>query len=41
MAGGSSAIVLARPDDAVLRAKVEGLLDALKANPELGIDRWI
>ena len=41
MAGGSSAIVLARPDDAALRAKVEGLLDALKANPELGIDRWI
>ncbi len=41
MAGGSSAIVLARPDDAALRARVEGLLDALKANPELGVDRWI
>jgi predicted AlkP superfamily pyrophosphatase or phosphodiesterase len=41
MAGGSSAIVLARPDDAALRAKVEGLLDAMKANPELGVDRWI
>ena len=41
MAGGSSAIVLARPDDAALRARVEGLLEALKANPELGVDRWI
>lgn len=31
--GGSSAIVLARPDDAALRSKVGALLAELKANP--------
>jgi predicted AlkP superfamily pyrophosphatase or phosphodiesterase len=32
--GGSSAIVLARPDDAVLKAKVADLLARLKADPK-------
>jgi predicted AlkP superfamily pyrophosphatase or phosphodiesterase len=36
-AGGSAAIVLAHPEDPVLRAKVEGLLAKLKADPRLGI----
>ena len=32
--GGSSAVVLARPDDAGLKAKVAGLLNGLKADPK-------
>ncbi len=36
--GASAAIVLARPDDATLKAKVKGVLDALAADPALGID---
>jgi predicted AlkP superfamily pyrophosphatase or phosphodiesterase len=32
--GGSSAVVLARPDDAALKAKVAGLLASLKADPK-------
>jgi predicted AlkP superfamily pyrophosphatase or phosphodiesterase len=32
--GGSSAVVLARPDDAALKAKVSGLLYQLKADPK-------
>ncbi len=36
-AGGSSAIMLARPDDAVLQAKVRALLDKLAADPSSGI----
>jgi hypothetical protein len=40
-AGGSAAVVLARPDDAALRARVEALLAKLAANPELHIERWI
>lgn len=35
--GGSAAIVLARPDDAALAAKVGTLLARLKADPALGI----
>src|SRR6185295_18935819 len=35
--GGSAAIVLARPDDAALVARVQALLDTLKADPALGI----
>ena len=35
--GGSIAVTLARPDDAALVAKVGGLLDQLKANPEARI----
>lgn len=37
-AGGSAAVVLARPDDAALKAKVAALLDRLKADPSLGIE---
>jgi predicted AlkP superfamily pyrophosphatase or phosphodiesterase len=37
-AGGSAAIVLARPDDAALKARVAALLDKLKADPALGIE---
>jgi predicted AlkP superfamily pyrophosphatase or phosphodiesterase len=40
-AGGSAGVVLARPDDKALRARVEALLDRLKADPSLGIDGWI
>ncbi len=36
-AGGSAAIVLARPDDAALRAKVAAVLKRLQSRPELGI----
>lgn len=36
-AGGTAAVVLARPADAALRAKVAGVLARLKARPELGI----
>lgn len=35
--GGSAAIVLARPDDLALQAKVRSLLSQLKTNPEVGI----
>lgn len=38
-AGGSAAIVLARPDDKALKKKVEALLKTLAGNPELGIAR--
>jgi predicted AlkP superfamily pyrophosphatase or phosphodiesterase len=37
--GGSSAIMLARPDDAALKAKVKALLDKLAADPNSGILR--
>jgi arylsulfatase A-like enzyme len=37
-AGGSAAIMLARPQDAALKAKVAALLDKLKADPALGIE---
>ena len=40
-AGGSAQIVLARPNDAELRARVEALLDQLKSDPALGVDTWI
>jgi predicted AlkP superfamily pyrophosphatase or phosphodiesterase len=40
-AGGSAGVVLARPNDPVLRAKVEALLDRLKSDPTLGIDAWL
>jgi predicted AlkP superfamily pyrophosphatase or phosphodiesterase len=40
-AGGSAGVVLARPDDAALRARVEALLDRLAADKTLGIDGWI
>ena len=36
--GGSSAVVLARPDDPALKAKVAGLLASLKADPKNCID---
>lgn len=39
--GGSAAIVLARPDDAALKARVATLLDTLAADPEMGIARVI
>ncbi|MFO1248074.1 MAG: ectonucleotide pyrophosphatase/phosphodiesterase [Alphaproteobacteria bacterium] len=39
--GASAAIVLARPDDAALKAKVSGLLKDLAAKPELGIAQVI
>jgi len=35
--GGSAGVVLARPDDAALIAKVRALLDRLKADPAMGI----
>jgi predicted AlkP superfamily pyrophosphatase or phosphodiesterase len=37
--GGSSAVVLARPGDAVLRRRVETLLTALAADPASGVAR--
>lgn len=39
--GGSAAIVLARPDDAALTAKVASLLAGLAADPAMGIARVI
>jgi Type I phosphodiesterase / nucleotide pyrophosphatase len=38
-AGGSAAIVLARPDDVALRARVAAVLGAVAADPNAGIDR--
>ena len=40
-AGGSAAIVLARPADAGLRARVAALLAQVTADPDAGIDRVI
>lgn len=40
-AGGSSAIVLARPDDAALKDRVIALLNKLQAEPNSGVARWI
>jgi predicted AlkP superfamily pyrophosphatase or phosphodiesterase len=40
-AGGTAAVVLARPDDAVLRAKVAALLAGLARRPDLGIAQVI
>ena len=37
-AGGSAAIILARPDDPALKARVAALLDTLKADPANGIE---
>ncbi|MDI1296567.1 MAG: ectonucleotide pyrophosphatase/phosphodiesterase, partial [bacterium] len=37
MSGGSAAIMLARPDDIALAARVKGVLDTLAANPANGI----
>lgn len=37
ISGGSAAIMLARPDDAALTARVKALLDKLAANPANGI----
>ena len=37
-AGGSAAVILARPDDGELKAKVAALLDRLKADPANGIE---
>ena len=37
--GGSSAIMLVRPDDAALKAKVKALLDKLAADPNSGVLR--
>ncbi|NWK97173.1 alkaline phosphatase family protein [Sphingobium lactosutens] len=39
IAGGSAAIMLARPDDQMLAARVKKLLDQLAANPANGIAR--
>ena len=39
ISGGSAAIMLARPDDAVLAGRVRALLDKLAANPANGIER--
>jgi predicted AlkP superfamily pyrophosphatase or phosphodiesterase len=41
MMGGSAAVVLARPDDPALVAKVSGLLDRLAVDPAMGIERVI
>lgn len=41
IAGGSAAIMLARPDDAALKARVRTLLDRLAANPANGIDQSV
>ena len=41
IAGGSAAIMLARPDDAALKARVRTLLDRLAANPANGIDQIV
>lgn len=40
-AGGSSAIVLARPDDQALKDKVVAVLTKLAADPNSGVARWI
>ncbi len=40
-AGGADAIILARPDDAVLKAKVAALLARLQADPAVGIEEVI
>ena len=37
-AGGSAAVILARPEDGELKAKVAALLDRLKADPANGIE---
>ncbi len=37
--GASAAVVLARPDDAALKARVKAVLDKLAADPANGIDR--
>jgi predicted AlkP superfamily pyrophosphatase or phosphodiesterase len=39
--GASAAVVLARPDDAALQARVKALLDRLAADPAYGINRVI
>jgi predicted AlkP superfamily pyrophosphatase or phosphodiesterase len=39
IAGGSAGVVLARPKDPALRARVESLLATMLADPELGIAR--
>ena len=39
--GASAALVLARPDEVALKAKVKTLLDKLAADPTYGIDRVI
>lgn len=39
--GASAAVVLARPDDVALKARVKALLDALAADPKLGINKVI
>lgn len=41
LAGGSAAIVLARPDDAGLRARVAAVLAQTAADPAAGIDRVV
>ena len=41
IAGGSAAIMLARPGDGALAARVKTLLDRLAANPANGIDRIV
>lgn len=38
-AAGVDAIYLARPDDAALKARVSALLDRLRADPKIGIER--
>jgi predicted AlkP superfamily pyrophosphatase or phosphodiesterase len=40
-AGGAAAVVLAHPDDPVLRARVGALLDKLASDPANGIDRIV
>jgi len=40
-AGGSSAIVLAKPDDQAVKDKVVALLNKLQADPSSGVARWI
>ncbi len=40
-AGGSSAIVLAKPDDQAVKDKVVALLNKLQADPTSGVARWI
>lgn len=39
--GASAAVILARPDDPELKARVKAALDAMAADPELGIERVI
>jgi len=40
-AGGTAAVILAHPDDPVLRARVGALLDGLAGDPVNGIDRIV